>query len=138
MFSEKNQRFLFLSNYDEIQSMPVLHQNCNNFFGMRRKTQYLSFKRIKDTFIALDKMNVLHSWSMLSGDYLGNVTIYDEDFREYEVWDSPNQEGCLDREKDLYRKGHFNHSLLYKREADPDMTDDLFYGDRLKNHFGGI
>ena len=57
------------------------------------------------------------------------------DFRAYEVADlDPNLTGCQEREKDIYRKGHFPYSLLYNVQTE-NMTDKAFYGDRLCDHF---
>ena len=41
-----------------------------------------------------------------------------------------------EREKDIYRKGHFPYSLLYSKAESP-MTDEVFYGNRLDDHFHG-
>ena len=137
VFSYKNPRFLFVANYNEMRSMPVLHHNCNNFITMRSRKSYIAFRRINDRFMALDRRNMLHSWDMTHGNYLGSITIDNEDLSDYVVWESPNPDGCVEREKDLYRKGHFTFSLVYKKEPDAEMTDESFYGNRLKTHFTG-
>ena len=60
------------------------------------------------------------------------------DFRAYQVFDlDPELTDCQEREKDIYRKGHFPYSLLYNKykEVEEKITDKDFYGNRLEEHF---
>ena len=66
------------------------------------------------------------------------------DFNEFEVYNAKDGiHKLLEREKDVYRKGHFDYVLLYKRKPNKTENDlreqDLnFYGHtRLKNYIDG-
>ena len=60
----------------------------------------------------------------------------DMDLRSYEVFElDPSVEGSQEREKDIYRKGHFPHSLLYNVKCEDIKDDKKFYGERYDEHF---
>lgn len=56
-----------MSDYDSIQIVPSLHRNVINFMGMLDRSQYIATKKMKDKFIALDKRNILTTWSSITG-----------------------------------------------------------------------
>lgn len=56
-----------MKDYQTVQIVPSLHRNVINFMGMLDRNQYLATKKMKDKFIALDKRNVLTTWSAVTG-----------------------------------------------------------------------
>ena len=88
VFSEINQKLVFVENYHNIKMVPLLHQNVINFEGQKSKDQYLIFKQIHDRFIALDKQNQLITWSMETGNLLEIhrlPAVSEMNFKDYEV-----------------------------------------------------
>jgi len=66
-FSHSNQRLVFLSSYDNIEVVPVLHRNTVSFIGMEKRTNYMAARVIDDKFVTLDKKNHLTTWGVLTG-----------------------------------------------------------------------
>lgn len=66
-FSHTNQRLVFLSSYDNIEVVPVLHRNTISFIGMSKRESYIATRVIDDKFIALSKKNQLTTWGTLNG-----------------------------------------------------------------------
>ena len=85
-FSEDNQRMSYLVDYDGIQIVPSLHRNVINFMGMMKRDQYIACKRIKDKFIALDKRNILITWSVTTGKLIKVHKLKDIDLSTYNIF----------------------------------------------------
>jgi len=66
-FSHSNQRLVFLSSFDNIEVIPVLHRNTISFIGMEKRDKYLAARVLEDKFVTLDKHNVLRTWGVLTG-----------------------------------------------------------------------
>jgi len=69
-YSRANQRLVYLSSFEAVSIVPVLHRNTIAFIGMKPKEEYLVTKKLKDKFIALDRENNLTTWSVLTGKML--------------------------------------------------------------------
>jgi hypothetical protein len=56
-FSLSNQRLVFLSSFDAIEVVPILHRNTISFIGMKKRSNYLAARAIQDKFVTLEKNN---------------------------------------------------------------------------------
>ncbi len=56
-----------MADYKTIRIVPILHRNVINFFGMKKRSDYLCISRDKDRILALDKNNVITSWGLCNG-----------------------------------------------------------------------
>ena len=52
--------------------IPALHRNTIAFIGMNKRENYIATTVMKDKFIALDGLNHLYCWSVLTGKLLSN------------------------------------------------------------------
>jgi hypothetical protein len=69
-YNEDNCRFAYLTDYEEVVIVPVLHRNNVCFFGMKKRSEYVVFRKIHDKLIALDADNFLTTWSVVTGKLL--------------------------------------------------------------------
>ncbi len=69
-FYNDDQRIAYMSSYDMIKIVPVLHRCAIGFIGMKPRYKYLAFKKYKDKLIALDKKGFLTTWSIITGKIL--------------------------------------------------------------------
>lgn len=67
-----------MSDFNKIIITPVLHRNTINFIGMKDTDDYIGFVRQKDKVIALDKKNVLTSWSITTGKVMSQYHLKEE------------------------------------------------------------
>jgi hypothetical protein len=78
---------IFLSSYEKIDVVPILHRNTLNFLGMSDRDYYLASKVIKDRFIALKNTNSISSWNILNGKILFEEHLKkDQDYSNFEVF----------------------------------------------------
>lgn len=102
-FSHTNQRLVFLSSYDNIEVVPVLHRNTISFIGMSKREAYLATRVIDDKFIALSKKNQITTWGTLNGKVrmewnLSNNESLAQDFSGYEIFRYSDSHLVYDRE----------------------------------------
>jgi hypothetical protein len=87
-FSHQNQRLVYLSSYDKIDVVPVLHRNTISFVGMSEREDYLATKVIDDKFIALSNRNILTTWCITNGKMISveKLSGKDQDFSNWEIY----------------------------------------------------
>ena len=71
-----------------IQMIPTLHRNTISFMGMRKTSHYLSMKRKKDQYLALDKYGVIKTWSLTTGKLIYSYDVLQSigiNFSDYEI-----------------------------------------------------
>lgn len=73
-YSDYMQRISFLSDYEDIEIVPIPHRNQINFFGMRPKDDYMIWHQDpkKGTFTAVDENGLLIQWSTVTGKICEN------------------------------------------------------------------
>ena len=81
-----------MSDFDTVQIVPSLHRNVINFMGMLNRDQYLATKKMKDKFIALDKRNILTTWSAVTGKLEQVHQLQDVDLSTYDVYSYEKQD----------------------------------------------
>ena len=54
--------------------------------GMTERSNYVACKKIKDKFIALDKRNILTTWSVMTGRIEKQTKQMDVDFSSYDIF----------------------------------------------------
>ena len=69
-YYKQDERIAYMQDFSRIVITPILHRNVINFIGMKEHTNYIGFVRLKDKIIALDKNNMLTSWSLCTGKVL--------------------------------------------------------------------
>ena len=69
-YYKDDQRIAYISSYDVIRIVPLLHRTVLGFIGMRPRDEYLAFRRFKDKLYALDKLGALTTWSVTTGKVL--------------------------------------------------------------------
>ena len=74
-YYKQDERIAYMEDYRKIVITPVLHRNVINFIGMKEHSFYIGFLRQKDKIIALDKNNVLTSWSLCTGKVLSQYKL---------------------------------------------------------------
>jgi len=68
--SRFSDRLSYIQDYNNIGVMPFPHLNLINGIGMDQKSHYLIWRLQNGFFTALDKIGLLHTWSVLSGKLL--------------------------------------------------------------------
>ena len=66
-YYKDDQRLAYISSYDVIRIVPLLHRSTVGFIGMRPRKEYLSFRKFKSKLMALDKKGNITTWSVLTG-----------------------------------------------------------------------
>jgi len=56
-----------LSDFANIDIVPIPHRNTLRFFGMRPKSDYLIWHQEKGSFTALDKFGYVTTWNIATG-----------------------------------------------------------------------
>jgi len=69
-YFRNDERMAYMSDYESVKIIPVLHRNSISFFGIRKKENYILFKKHSDKLIALDYDNVLSTYSIATGKIL--------------------------------------------------------------------
>ena len=105
---------------------------------MRPRKEYLSFRKFKDKFMALDKKGNITTWSVLTGKIdprsatlngLGQQSQL-ESFADYEIFRN-------NKEDNTYRSEWYQKNTLLINLKNPVNIDEVqFFGDRLKSDFG--
>lgn len=54
-YNSENNRITYLIDYESAQIVPTLHRNTISLFGMKKRENYITFRKVMDKFIALDK-----------------------------------------------------------------------------------
>ena len=78
-----NRRVSVLESYTKILIFPELHLNTISFMGILSESDYLTFKVVNDTYIALGKDNVLYTWSLITGKLLCQNPLKGKDYSKY-------------------------------------------------------
>jgi hypothetical protein len=69
-YYKDDQRIAYISSYDVIRIVPLLHRTVLGFIGMRPRNEYLAFRKFNDRLLALDKLGALTMWSVITGKVL--------------------------------------------------------------------
>lgn len=67
-----------MHSFRRITIVPLIHRNVINFIGMKPLKYYYTFNRKFDKFFALEKNNVLTTWSIVTGKILSQTVIKKE------------------------------------------------------------
>lgn len=59
-YSETNERLVYLTSYDKITVIPMLHRNTTSFIGMRERKSYLASRIILGQFAAISVEGKIH------------------------------------------------------------------------------
>jgi hypothetical protein len=102
--------------------VPVLHRNIISFFGMRKRSEYICFRKIHDKLIALDEDNVLTTWSVVTGKILEQNKIKNEiDFSSYGVY------SCETLDTTYKREWYQPYCLLKCKNAVENIEETKFF-----------
>jgi folate-dependent tRNA-U54 methylase TrmFO/GidA len=58
---------VYLSSFDSIEVIPILHRNTISYIGMKKRNNYLAARQIQDKIVCLDKKNHLTTWGVMTG-----------------------------------------------------------------------
>jgi hypothetical protein len=66
-YFKDDQRLAYISSYDCIRIVPLLHRSTLGFIGMKPRKEYLGFRRYQDKIMALDLKGQITSWNVTNG-----------------------------------------------------------------------
>lgn len=66
-YYRSEERLAYMTDYESVKIVPVLHRNTISFFGIKRKEHYACFYKYGDRLTALDFNNVLTTFSVATG-----------------------------------------------------------------------
>ena len=72
-FSQVNDKIVFLQGFNRIRIIPMLQNNLIQFRKQLSKKEYLFAVQTMDTFQAVCKHNVIHSWCIPTGKRFDEV-----------------------------------------------------------------
>eukprot|EP00347_Sterkiella_histriomuscorum_P017370 403349643 len=131
-FSHSNQRLVFLSSYDNIEVVPVLHRNTVAFIGMEKRSNYLAARVIEDKFVTLDKKNHLRTWGVLTGkirmEWNLSANKTGQDYSEYEIYK-------CNEDNSTYCREWYNKILIRSKEPISDYDENNFFNPELTKGF---
>lgn len=113
-YYRQDERIGYMTDYESIKIVPVLHRNTISFFGINRKSNYLCFKKDADKLIALDYDNVLSTFSIATGKILKRFKLKKPVITaSQKVWQS-------DIGDKTYMQSHYYpRTLIYDTNATP-------------------
>jgi hypothetical protein len=87
-YNEGSGRIAYMSDYSSIEVVPILHRNTINFFALKSRDEYITFRKLNDRLIGLDKFNNLTTWSISTGKLIQifNLGKKGIDLSDYDVW----------------------------------------------------
>jgi hypothetical protein len=115
-YDKFNHRFVYFSAFGQIYITPPLHKNNFTFFGMAERDIYISFKQIKDRFMALDKFNSITTWSGVTGKKLDFKVCRDENFDGFEIFNP-----------EIYSKEYYKKVLMIRKKEEQDFDESEFF-----------
>lgn len=123
-FSHSNQRLVFLSSYDAIEVVPVLHRNTISFIGMENRSTYLAARVIDDKFVTLDKNNHLRTWGVMTGkirmEWNLSANNTGQDYSNYEVY-------MCDEDNTTYLREWSNKILIKSKQSIAEYDENTFF-----------
>lgn len=85
-------RIGLMKSFSHLAIIPILHRNVNKFMGMANTDDYLTYKVIKDTMMALTNTEgLLSSWNITTGKNVSRHIISDYD---YTGWTKSSKYKC--------------------------------------------
>ena len=132
--SKFSNRFSFLQSYDNIVVIPFPHLNTINFIGMGQKSDYLIWRAKNSFFTALDKTNMLYTWSMLSGKMLYLEKLKQQqtsNLEKYEVYRADDDD--ITYTQNFYNQAQSSISLLKSKIAINLETSDIIHDQKGLN-----
>lgn len=141
-FSHENERLIFLSSYDNIEVIPLLHRNTTSFIGMKNRNTFLATRVVDGRFIGLGNKGKLYSWDLITGKLLPSKeapritcpgkqivepNAYDlKKYKDYELYTWVDEdEGISDS---TYKKEWYKKILLKKKDFIQDFDYKNFHG----------
>ena len=123
---------MFLSSYDNIEVVPVLHRNTVAFIGMEKRSNYLAARVIDDKFVTLDKKNHLRTWGVLTGkirmEWNLSANKTGQDYSEYEIYK-------CNEDNFTYCREWYNKILIRSKEPINDYDENNFFNPELTKGF---
>ncbi|CDW84531.1 wd-40 repeat protein [Stylonychia lemnae] len=126
-YFRNDERMAYMSDYESIKIIPVLHRNTISFFGIRKKENYVLFKKNQDKLIALDYDNVLSTYSIATGKILMRHKLANPVIKKSQrIWASDPADITY---KNPY---YYPRTLLYDQDPVTDVNDEEYFDERLK------
>lgn len=76
-----------MASYEAIKIVPVLHRSVIGFIGMKPRDDYITFRKVKDRLISLDRKGRVTTWSVLTGKILEDRSVNKSfDLGDFEVY----------------------------------------------------
>lgn len=79
---------------------PILHRNVNKFMAMSFPSDYMMYKVMNDTMIAMTNKGQIFSWNVMTGKILSKNTLEEHDYSNYDVYSKFKKNMILLRSKD--------------------------------------
>ncbi|CDW75557.1 wd-40 repeat protein [Stylonychia lemnae] len=126
-YYRQDERIAYMTDYEEIKIVPILHRNTINLFVMQKRKNYVGYSRVKDKLIALDKNNVLTTWNITTGKVVGQTKLKSQVVSpEYKIFK-------CDESDIIYQSGWYQPYVLLINlsEVVQNVDEKAFFGDRF-------
>lgn len=123
-----------MKSFESIHIIPPLHRTTVNFVGMLPRDRYLSVKKKRNTFLALDKNSKITRWNSLSGKIEAQNSV-SQDFTKFEVFGTEHRK---EAEPSYLREWNAPRSLLVsKADVPAEEADEFGQSLRISNQIKG-
>ena len=130
-YYKDDMRLAYMSNYENVKIVPVLHRTVIAFIGMRHRTHYVAFRKVRDKLLALDRKSHVTVWSIVTGkiESMGSLKMH-FDLNDYEIY--------ANNENDItYKSEWYQPKVLLIDKTHPETVDEQkFYGERFQTDLG--
>eukprot|EP00347_Sterkiella_histriomuscorum_P010355 403376619 len=125
-YYRQDERLGYMTDYESVKIVPVLHRNTISFFGIKKKSHYVCFRKHNDKLTGLDTDNVLSTFSIATGKILKRVKLRKPIFTStMKIW------ACDSTDKTYMKDYYFPRVLVY--DTTPvEINEDDYFGERLK------
>jgi len=121
-YFRNDERLAYMSDYESVKIIPILHRNSISFFGIKKKENYLLFRKHADKLMALDYDNVISTYSIATGKILMRHKL------AVPVLKSTHRIWASDSGDKTYSNGYYYpRTLLYDTEAVADVDEKEFF-----------
>eukprot|EP00347_Sterkiella_histriomuscorum_P016371 403353446 len=133
-YFKQEERIVYQSDFQTAKIVPILHRNIISFFGMKKRSAYLGFRKIGNNLVGLEKDGTLTTWNSSTGMLkITQPKLFQSlDLNNYSIFST--------RLSDItYKMDWYPDSLLlYNIMADEQVTDlASFFGKRYVKGING-
>lgn len=125
-YYRSDERIGYMTDFESVKIVPVLHRNTIAFFGIKRKSNYVCFRKHADKLNCLDTDNIITTYSIATGKILKRVKLKKPVISPtHKIWASDSGDST-------YMRSYYYPRVLVYDTTPVEMDEEKFYEERLK------